>query len=197
MHALLTAMLLVIQPCPLDMAADGGDVVINEFMSHPLASATHLEGEWIELHNVSGCYINLSGWTISNNHGDQVTLNTHLLAPEGYFVLGYSGNMYRNGGYEPDFVYSGFEMFTNDRLTLRNSQGNVVDMIDFDQSWDLENGKSCERINPGWVSNTSSSWTSAKEPFGEGDYGSPGELNSSYENSFAQNSWAFIKAFTL
>jgi hypothetical protein len=198
MYALMIALTVMIQPSPLDVATDAGSgVVLNEFIAHPLASETQAEGEWIELHNVTGCYINLSGWTITNDHGDQIDLNTHLIAPEGFFVLGASGNDNRNGGYEPDFVYSDFTIYVNDALTLRNGQGNVVDRIDFDYSWPIEPGKSTERINPGWVSNSSSSWEGSLSTYGDGDYGTPGEQNSVYENSFAQNSWAFIKAFTL
>jgi hypothetical protein len=197
MQALMAAVLILIQPSPLDLAVDGGNVVLNEFMATPTESATHIEGEWIELYNVSSCYVNLSGWTITNDHGDEITINTHLVAPEGYFVLGSSGNEYRNGGYQPDLVYSGFEIHGYDRLTLRNASGSVVDMIDYDGAWQMQSGHSCERLNPGWVSNTSGSWAPAVSSFGDGDYGTPGELNSVYENSFAQNSWAFIKAFTL
>ena len=198
MQALMMALMVMIQPSPLDVATDAGTgLVLNEFMAHPLASESQAEGEWIELYNVTGCYINLSGWSISNDRGDQINLNTHLIAPEGFFVLGASGNDSRNGGYDPDYVYSGFSIYDNDVLTLRNGQGNIVDRISFDSSWPVEAGRSTERINPGWVSNSSSSWESALTTYGEGDYGTPGEQNSVYENSFAQNSWAFIKAFTL
>ncbi len=198
MHVLLIALMVTIQPSPVDVASDAASgVVLNEFMAQPLASETHAEGEWIELHNVTGGYINLSGWSLSNDHGDQINLNTHLIAPEGFFVLGASGNESRNGGYEPDYVYSGFSIYTTDVLTLRNGQGNIVDRINFDSSWPVEAGRSTERVNPGWVSNSSSSWESAMSIYGDGDYGTPGEQNSVYENSFAQNSWAFIKAFTL
>ena len=62
-------------------------------------------------------------------------------------------------------------------------------------SWSIQPGTSCERLNPGLVSNLSSTWDYSTLTYGNGDMGTPGDQNSVYVNSFAQNSWAFIKAF--
>ncbi len=174
---------------------ESGAVVFNEFMSHPLASTTETEGEWIELYNKSGDWINLSGWKIVNHSGEEIVLNSYLLPPEGFFVVGASGDESRNGGYTPDFVYCSFSIDDIDELTL-HCRTVVIDHIDFDGTWDVIPGHSCERINPGWVSNLASSWAHAFLSFGDGDQGTPGFINSVYQNSFAQNTWAFIKAFS-
>jgi len=59
----------------------------------------------------------------------------------------------------------------------------------------VEPGCSCERINPNWTIGLCTSWAAAMSTFGDGDRGTPGLKNSVYENSFASNTWAFIKAF--
>jgi hypothetical protein len=175
---------------------ESGSIVINEFMAHPLASTTETEGEWIELYNRSGDWINLSGWRITNGHGDQIVLNSYLLPPESYFVAGASGDFSRNGGYVPDFVYCSFTIDDVDEIKLIARLGSQSDYIDFDGTWDIVPGSSCERFNPGWVSNLASSWAHAVSLFGNGDQGTPGFINSVFQNSFTQNTWAFIKAFS-
>ena len=180
---------------PLD-GPESGSIVLNEFMSDPQASATETEGEWIELYNCSSDWINLSGWKIINHSGEEIILNSYLLPPESFFVAGASGDENRNGGYAPDFIYCSFSIDDNDALTLRNRTGMIIDYIDFDGTWDIIPGHSCERMNPGWVSNLASSWAHAISSFGNGDQGTPGIINSVFQNSFAQNTWAFIKAFS-
>jgi uncharacterized protein len=179
---------------------DGGplsttSIVINEFMPCPLASSSETNGEWIELYNRSGGWVNLSGWRVENEYGQHVTLTTYLIPPEGYFVMAACGDPALNGGHSPDFTYSGFTIQNTGRLTLTCSSRQVSDEVEYDGSWPILPGYSCERINPGWISGMCSSWDSATQTFGDGDLGTPGQQNSVFENSFAQNSWAFIKAF--
>jgi hypothetical protein len=196
---MVTFLILILAGAVPHTGIDGpesGDVVINEFMSHPLASATEREGEWIEFYNNSGEWINLSGWRLVNDHGDEIVLSSYLLPPECFFVVGASGDEERNGGYTPDFVYTSFSLDDAGELTLYTRTGLTSDYIDFDGTWDILPGYSCERMNPGWVSNLASSWAHAINSFGDGDNGTPGMINSIFQNSFAQNTWAFIKAFS-
>lgn len=182
------------QPClPEDLSSSA--LVLNEFMAAPLSSATEAEGEWIEIYNRSDDYVNLSGWRIRNQSGSQIICGTYLLPPDGYAVLGASGDPVRNGGYDPDQVYSGFSISTTGSLALYEPGGLIAEIITYDATWPVEAGSSCERINPSWTVGLSSSWAEAVFTFGSGDKGTPGEKNSVYENSFASNTWAFIKAF--
>jgi len=194
----MVLLLLMIAQAPFTV--DGGyfssnSVVLNEFMSHPQSSCTETDGEWIELFNNTDDWINLSGWTIENNCGQKINLSTYLLPPGGYYVLGACGSESLNGGYSPDYVYGSFTIGDSGTFTLINSSRIVVDEIVYDNNWSIQAGVSCERINPGWVSNLASSWDFSNVSFGDGDLGTPGIQNSVFENSFAQNSWAFIKAF--
>lgn len=194
MNAGILAMVLLFDPEPVD-GLSTSPIVINEFMATPTASATEAEGEWIELYNKSDEYINLSGWRIRNQGGSQILLNTCLLPPDGYLLLGASGDQNRNGGYTPGQVYSGFTISSSGSLSVLNPQGQIQESFSYDGSWPVSPGFSCERINPGWIAMLSSSWGTSLSTFGSGDFGTPGLLNSVFENSFAENTWAFIKAF--
>jgi len=170
-------------------------VVVNEFMASPLASATESEGEWIELCNRSDQWVNLSGWRIENQSGASIVLTTFLVQPGGFFVLGACGDSSRNGGYTPNYVYSGFRLNSTGELRLYEAGGSLAEDIVYTTSWPVEPGCSCERMNPGWVGSLPGSWAAAVTTFGDGDLGTPCLVNSVYENSFAENTWAFIKAF--
>ncbi len=192
----LVPLVLVSLPVPdPETPGSASFIVINEFMAIPTASATEAEGEWIELYNRSGDYVNLAGWRVENQSGASFTLPTYLLPPGGYYVAGASSNRSRNGDYSPDFVYSGFSISSYGSLTLYGPQGQQVECIAYTAGWPVAAGRSCERVNPGWIGSMASSWASSVESYGDGDLGTPGDRNSVYQNSFADNTWAFIKAF--
>ncbi len=180
---------------PLVDDFSSSDLVLNEFMAIPASSETEAEGEWIELYNRSDGYVNISGWRITNQSGSTITCGTYLVPAGGYVLLGSSGNTARNGGYTPDMVYSGFSIASAGSLSLIDPYGTLVESMDYDGGWPVSLGYSCERINPDWTVGTESSWALSTSIFGDGDYGTPGARNSVYENSFASNTWAFIKAF--
>lgn len=190
--------MMVIAQTPMALGGDmlsSNSVVINEFMEAPQSSSTETDGEWIELFNNTDNWINLSGWTIENNYGQEIILSTYLLPPRSYYVLAACGNENLNGGFTPDFVYGSFTIQDTGTISLLSISSILIDEIQYDSSWPIAAGFSCERINPGWVSSLASSWDLSTLSYGDGDMGTPGAQNSVYENSFAQNSWAFIKAF--
>lgn len=182
---------------PLDGGATSGSspLIINEFMVLPTASSSELSGQWVEIYNKSRDWVNLSGWSLVNHRGDVHYFGTYMLPPESYYVLGANGIHSENGGYSPNGIWSGFSLSRYGELTLYSPGQDYSDMVNWDGTWPVEQGFSCERINPGWESGLPSSWGAAQSPFGFGDLGTPGSQNSVYSNSFAQNSWAFIKAF--
>ncbi len=193
-------LVLLILSLQIPLDTDGGvlssnSIVINEFMALPQSSCTEEDGEWIELYNNTDDWVNLSGWMMYNSYGQELVLSTYLLPPGGYFVMAACGDETQNGGLTPNHVFGDFRIHESGSLTLCDSSRNIIDRIDYDGTWSILPGASCERINPGWVSNSPSSWDHCTVMFGMGDLGTPGSQNSVYQNSFAQNSWAFIKAF--
>jgi hypothetical protein len=175
--------------------AGASTLILNEFMVLPVAASTQNAGQWVEIHNNSRNWVNLAGWSLVNHRGDIHLFGTFMLPPEGYFVLGGSSSYNDNGGYTPNAVWSGFSLAANGELTLYSPMQDYYEKVQWNSSWPVQYGASCERINPGWDSGLSSSWGLSQSTFGNGDFGTPGTLNSIYSNSFVQNSWAFIKAF--
>jgi hypothetical protein len=192
---LFVALVIASPPVQVDDPVAGSPIVINEFMAIPLASVTETEGEWIELYNRSSDWVNLSGWRVENQSGATIALSTFLIQPGGYFVLGACADPMRNGGYSPDYVYVAFRINSTGELRVYDAEGDLCEDIVYSTSWPVLSGRSCERINPGWVGSLASTWATAQDIYGDGDLGSPGLENSVYQNSFAENTWAFIKAF--
>jgi hypothetical protein len=176
--------------------SDGGMLVINEIMIDPLSSSSTEMGQWIELYNNSDQWINLSEWTIENQSGQSIVFSSFILAPESYFVVGASGLTSENGGYTPNAVWGSFSLSSEGSLSLSGRYIiEVTEYISWNASWNLLSGASLERVNPGWASNDSESWSHSTIAYGDGDLGTPGTQNSVYSNGFGQNTWAFIKAF--
>ena len=195
---MVLVLLMIVSQYP--MGREGGvlssnSFVINEFMALPQCSFTEADGEWIELYNNTDEWINLSGWMMTNSYGQEFVLSTYLLPPQGYFVIAGCGDETQNGGLTPNQVFGSFRIHESGSITLYSSSRSIVDRIEYDGTWSVIPGASCERINPGWISSNPSSWDHCTVMFGLGDLGTPGTQNSVYQNSFAQNSWAFIKAF--
>lgn len=182
---------------PIDGISTSGtsSLIINEFMVLPEASSTELKGQYIEVYNRSSEWVNLSGWSLENHQGDLYHFSSYMLPPSGYFVVGACGVISENGGYSPNAVWSSFPLTRYGEVTLYSPNHDYSDKVDWNGTWPVCNGASCERINPGWESGLSSSWGASVYTFGLGDCGTPGQQNSVYSNSFVQNSWAFIKAF--
>jgi hypothetical protein len=193
--ALTLCALQAMSVAPVPAHSDGGSLVINELMILPLASSSTEMGQWIELHNDTGNWINLSEWYLENEYGRRINFSSILLPPGGYFVVGSCGIPAENGGYTPDAVWNNFSLSTSGSLMLSNGITDARESLSWDSSWDILQGTSLERVNPGWSASDRGSWRHCLETFGNGDKGTPGLKNSVYSDGFGQNTWAFIKAF--
>lgn len=195
---MLTVLVMIIMSsgsASLYATTDGGGLVINEIMIDPLASSSTDMGQWIELHNNSNDWVNLSEWTIKNQSGDEIKFSSHVVQPGGYFVVGASSLTGENGNYNPDAVWSAFSLSPIGSLVLSNASLDSQEFFSWNTSWDIEPGASLERVNPGWAASEQESWLHSTTVYGNGDLGTPGVQNSVFSNGFGQNTWAFIKAF--
>lgn len=195
MLTLLTALILTSGFAPLGTTTDGGCLVINEIMIDPLASSSTDMGQWIELYNDSDNWINLSEWIIENQSGEKILFSSHVIPPEGYFVVGASALNDDNGNYTPDAVWGSFFLSPIGSLLLSCACVDTHEFFSWNSSWDIQPGASLERLNPGWAASDRESWLHSTSEYGAGDLGTPGEQNSVFSNGFGQNTWAFIKAF--
>ncbi len=180
---------------PLNTTSDGGGLVINEIMIDPLASSSTDMGQWVELYNNSSDWVNLSEWTIRNQSGEEIHFSSHVIPPDGYFVVGASALTGNNGNYTPNAVWGLFSLSPVGSLLLSSAGGDSQEYFSWDSNWDIEPGASLERLNPGWAASDRESWLHSTSVYGDGDLGTPGKQNSVFSNGFGQNTWAFIKAF--
>jgi len=195
MLTLLLVAMLSTSSAPALRSTDGGVLVVNEIMIEPLYSSNPEMGQWIELYNNSGSWINLSEWSLENEKGQKINFSTILIPPESYFVIGSSMAEDENGGYTPDAVWGNFSLSSQGSLLLEDGRLDSQEFFSWNSSWDLYPGASLERVNPGWSADDRESWCHSVNAYGNGDLGTPGTQNSVFSDGFGQNTWAFIKAF--
>jgi hypothetical protein len=76
---------LFVRGLPLVNAAQSGSVVINEVAW--AGSADSANDEWIELYNPSPAAVDVSGWTINDDHGASVYHLNGTIPSHGYYVV--------------------------------------------------------------------------------------------------------------
>lgn len=155
-------------------------LMITEFMANP-HSVSDNDGEWFEIFNSSSIPINLSGWEIISQNGEHKIEEEIILEPEKYFVLCKNKKQELNGGILCDYQYSS--------INLSNNGGTLKMKLlekEFILNYPLEvvqQGKSMElnQINP-FHDNSYWDWENwhlSLQKMATGDYGTPGEENSS------------------
>jgi len=156
-----------------------GDLVLNELMYHPLTG----EPEWIEVKNRSPYEVPLENWTIEDGDSlDPRPFSLTSVPSQGFFLLVSDSAHFR--ALHPEvacpFLMSegGLPSLndTGDRITLRNSDGVVIDRVEYQAGWGGRRGVSLERINPNLASQNPSNWSSCVSYQGA----TPGRENSIY-----------------
>lgn len=126
-------------PEELALVAQGpqhGAVVITEFMKDP-NFVTDTRGEWIEIYNALPWRVNIEGWKLTDDAGNQAVLaNGGLglrLMPGEYMVLGNNDDPAQNGDVVVDCVYPGFVLGNGaDQIMLVKPNGTLIDRVDYD-----------------------------------------------------------------
>ncbi len=154
-----------------------GDMLLAEVMVFPSAGA----GQYLELFNTTDWTIDLMGWTLATSAGTH-TLSPGVAAtvsPGGVAVLAASGDPLANGGIEPDIVVAGMSLGDADTVQL-TVQGTVVDEVSWDDTWPVDSAASMsldsEAVADG-INDDADLWCLARDPYGDGDLGTPGEPN--------------------
>jgi len=161
-----------------------GDVVLNEILYDQKSGGA----DFIELLNVSGKYINLSGWTVEGSSQENVILENEnvIIAPGQYLALTEDKASiikdYPTSHSEENIVEVNLPTLTNGEGIVRVSSTNQELEEYFEYSDDLHlpflrtvDGVSLERINPEAPINEANSWSSAASAVG---YATPGKPNS-------------------
>jgi hypothetical protein len=162
-----------------------GDVIITEVLQDPDASFDDF-GEWFELTLVGAAPVNLAGCAFESTGdlGFALDLTTPVIMTPAASVLvfGASEDTAINGGVDVDVQWSELRLGNNtDVLTLR-CDGAVVDSIAWDNGATFPDTKAASmQLAPeaydAAANDSGAAWCSSVASFGDGDMGSPGELN--------------------
>lgn len=181
------------------MAAQTGDVVINEILSNPSDNGV----DYVELYNKSNKFIDLSKLKLGSITSSSTQLYT--IAPNGYvmfpntYVLLTSNTQSVKNSYttysSSNFIQmESFPTYNNDAGTVMIQDTNSVniDIFTYDVSMHYPllrttKGVSFERVNPNQPTQSNANWHSASSQVG---YGTPGYKNSQY-SEFNQSNETF------
>ena len=143
-----------------------GRVIINEIAWMGTSAGKTGSDEWIELYNIEGKDINLSGWILKSETDDSPHITLSGIIPaHGYYLLertddtvitdikaNYAGS-FGSGGLKND----------GEILTLQDGAGNIVDSVNCSKGWfygDNTTKSSMERRNPTASGSDRSNWAS-------------------------------------
>jgi len=161
-----------------DLVYGDSSIVISEIMINPSAVSDSY-GEWFEVVNMTDMTIDLQGWTIKdgdeNGHIINNIGNTLFISPGEYIVLSRNNDFSINGGLISDYVYEGIS-FSNseDSILLMNVEGEIIDEVQYTNSWPILSGSSIEIHDLNLNNNDNFNWFSATSIYGDGDFGTPG-----------------------
>ena len=160
-----------------------GDIIITEIMQNP-STVSDAKGEYFEVFNATSADIDLNNWSISDEGSDSHLITNAepvVIKAQSYFVFGRNGDSTQNGGYEPDYVYSSFQLTnSDDEIVLKNPSGLVIDAVAYNESaFPDPTGASMEFAGQSATENDNgANWEASTSMFGVGDFGTPGEINS-------------------
>jgi hypothetical protein len=161
--------------CFLPLAARGDDmaVVFNEINYHPAGS----NSEWVELHNLHGVNVDLSGWNISGGINYTFAEGT-VINGRDYLVLA-AVPAGVPGAIGP---WTGGLSNAGETIRLRNRDGRIMAEVNYADNGDWPvgpdgTGTTLARRKPGAHSGPAA-WTTSSEPGG-----TPGAANFSYAGS--------------
>jgi hypothetical protein len=168
------------------------DMVVNEILFNPRSNGY----DYVEFYNRSKKIFDASKMYVANRNTSNAISSVTALAgtpwlifPDDY-IVSTENSISLQGNYlvkNPDNVLqvSSLPSFPDDNgfVLLLNLQGNVVDEVDYDHSWnfkliDNEDGVALERIDPDGTSQDPNNWHSAASSAG---YGTPTYKNSQYK----------------
>ena len=156
-----------------------GDVIINEFMADPSPVIGLPELEFVEIHNKSSKYFDITGWKLGDNATDG-TITSGWLAPGDYLVLCAASSVSQFPG---SVAVSSFPSLNNttDDIVIKNASGLIIDKITYSDTWyrddvKKQGGYTLELINPNHPCSDGNNWIGSSNPLG----GTPGLQNSAY-----------------
>lgn len=150
------------------------DVVVTEVMVNPSAVSDSY-GEWFELYNAGSSTVSMNGWLLLDNGSNEHNVTSIGIDSGEYIVFGRNTDSAVNGGYDADYVYSGFQLANSeDEIKLIDAEGRIVDVIEYNSSFPYSSGASMYLKNITYDNAVDTSWAMSEVEYGSGDYGTPG-----------------------
>jgi hypothetical protein len=158
----------------LKIEFEPGALVLNEFLAAPEKGQT----EFLECLNNTDNDIILQGWVLSNEwHNAIIDFPTKI--PSGQYALFAADSSifeYYPPISCPIFILEDWPGMNNtqDQIVLHDLTGKKIDSLQYNQNWNVEYGKSLEKIMPAYHSPDSASWRLSTAELGA----TPGKFNS-------------------
>ena len=159
-----------------------GDLIVVELMMDPDAVDDE-DGEWFEVYNASANDIEMQGWQVKANDGDEFDVDASLVVAAGEtVVLGNNADATQNGGVTVDFEYDGGDFsFDNgpDSVFLYLDE-TWLNRVHLTGDWTVPTGASLNLdidYHDTSYTNHEEYWCTSEDVFGTGDAGTPGEDN--------------------
>ncbi|MFT7518489.1 MAG: hypothetical protein ACI9MC_000620 [Kiritimatiellia bacterium] len=158
-----------------------GDVIITEIMLSPAAVSVD-KGQWVELRNMSGHIVDLSGWTLSGTAGTVTIPSGVRLKADEMAVVGFEQDTALNGGVELDGVLTGDDgPWPSQGFHLSLLIDGLPVSVIAGQRWPEKSGNSIgldALFNENLDATGPSTWcTNISTQLSGGDHGTPGATN--------------------
>ena len=177
--------------CDVGAPPAPGEVIVNEIHYNP-TSPGDPGGEYVELRNLTGGALNLTGCALTDGEG-AATFGPLAIEAEGYLVLAHSDN-FATVGWTPDFVY-GAASPSGGGIQLNNSNDDaslvcgeiVIDAVAYADKapFPKESAGASIQLDPGdgdpGANDLGPSWCVSTAAFDGGDLGTPGAANTPCE----------------
>jgi len=170
----------------LPLAAEAGDIVINEILFNPHPGTP----KFVEIYNTSDKYINLRNWKLGNEVGGNISNRRVIsgydlvMAPNSYRAIttdaAMLGQIYTKAVHPVEMGNLPSYPIREGTVFLLNPQEDLVERLNYHENYHhpmlrTPRGVSLERIDPLRQSNDHNNWTSAAGSIG---FATPGFTNS-------------------
>ena len=166
--------------------ASGKQLIITEIMANPESENTSLGVEYVELFNPGEIAMPLRGYQFGDSH-NHTLIEDGIIQPHSFLVLASHSSVESLSDHNIENL-TGLKYWpvlnnVKDAVILENMYGQVVDQVEYDDSWynddqKQEGGWSLELINPYHPCSQAGNWSSSTDPSG----GTPGNINSIFND---------------
>src|SRR5215213_8618759 len=181
LHQLLLLLFQFIAIFSLAQVPNRYDVVIDEIMADPTPQVGLANAEFIELKNVSGRSLNLSGWKLSTSSSVSGAFPNYIVPSDSFLVLTSTANVSLFLSLGRAIAIPSFPSLPNEGtvLKLTSKEGVTIHAVNYTNSWyqnpvKEEGGWTLEMVDTKNPCAGKNNWKVSIDPGG----GTPGKKNS-------------------